>query len=790
MYHIGTIFDGFDGVHHSPTAEDNTNFEPESPQSRRATAIRNALHARPQTWLEPPPGDNMVYYPAPVPRMLNLPKRLSQLPSAAVQARRRTQLLASLPPDAKNSAAWLPGAGAANDEVAEPAPGHDATSKRMSATSQQNAQGLVGLPPQLRANLFFEYPSMPQEVRVTSESAVDTLDSILEASATAPVSAFTDHPFAGHVGHEIYGRANTARRYTTAPMQTDQDETIRSKKRGNRRSLSGFLRRAGPTDELNKLEKKNNRLSKGTEMSGMDKPKKLQKRNSKMSLATDLGHNKNCSKLSLGTELGDQYGPVATGEHHYVEDDYEGHDDQDEDPETSSIRRGVARDDDYRSLNHADEDFDEEGCGDAAQEELLPDEQPLEYSGVPTTLLAELQLRKQHQKLRNRAATSFPNGMHSTLLEMDAVAQIEKKRRERQRVALAWEDPGYRAAEAAAAYDDDDVPLGRLFPVRTGLINKRTGGDDDWDKPLGLIERRELEDNEPLSSRRNRLSGLPPGWRGPSPSKGLHLVGQPDLPDAANEDEEDAEETLAQRIRRLKNKEALNSAIGDVTGTDRAAFSDDVLSQFGGLNVDDKEGMPTAAGATDEDPEEETLGQRKKRLQARAAAQSQAQPGARNLDGGAAAAATADADAEELPPRSSSSMANLLSANPVGSKPASKEYRAAEGTLLHASERQQAKNRRHILEQNKRSSSFGLDRPLVGVRHSSQGNTAAQNGGFAGGLLNAGFTGPITSMSTPMTAGNGGGYSAPPLQQQPPQANGTNYTYGLPQPQVNMNPMA
>ncbi|TKA61461.1 hypothetical protein B0A49_13062 [Cryomyces minteri] len=200
--------------------------------------------------------------------------------------------------------------------------------------------------------------------------------------------------------------------------------------------------------------------------------------------------------------------------------------------------------------------------------------------------------------------------------------------------------------------------------------------------------------------------------------------------------------------------------------------------------------MPTVAGATDEEPEEETLGQRKKRLQAQAAAQSQAQPGARNLDGGAAAAATADADAEELPPRPSSSMANLLSANPVGSKPASKEYRAAEGTLLHASERQQAKNRRHILEQNKRSSSFGLDRPLVGVRHSSQGNTAAQNGGFAGGLLNAGLTGPITSMSTPTTAGNGGGYFAPRLQQQPPQANGTNYTYGLPQPQVNMNPMA
>ncbi|KAK5039094.1 hypothetical protein LTR16_011858, partial [Cryomyces antarcticus] len=125
---------------------------------------------------------------------------------------------------------------------------------------------------------------------------------------------------------------------------------------------------------------------------------------------------------------------------------------------------------------------------------------------------------------------------------------------------------------------------------------------------------------------------LPPGWRGPSPSKGLHLAGQPDLPDAANEDEEDEEETLAQRIRRLKNKEALSSAISDVAGTGGAAFSDDVLSQFGGLNVDDKEGVPTVAGAADEEPEEETLGQRRKRLQALAATQSQAEAGARKLD--------------------------------------------------------------------------------------------------------------------------------------------------------------
>ena len=57
----------------------------------------------------------MVYYPAPVPRMLNLPKRLSQLPSASVQAQRRSQVLGQIAPEARASAPWIPAFEFSND---------------------------------------------------------------------------------------------------------------------------------------------------------------------------------------------------------------------------------------------------------------------------------------------------------------------------------------------------------------------------------------------------------------------------------------------------------------------------------------------------------------------------------------------------------------------------------------------------------------------------------------------------------------------------------------------------
>lgn len=51
----------------------------------------------------------MVYYPAPVPMMLNLPKRLSKLPDSLQRDKRRSAMLDHIPAEARKSAAWLPG---------------------------------------------------------------------------------------------------------------------------------------------------------------------------------------------------------------------------------------------------------------------------------------------------------------------------------------------------------------------------------------------------------------------------------------------------------------------------------------------------------------------------------------------------------------------------------------------------------------------------------------------------------------------------------------------------------
>src|SRR5690606_25885034 len=54
------------------------------------------------------------------------------------------------------------------------------------------------LPPSMRASMMLDpnQPNMPP-VELTAGSAVDTLESILDASAEAPPVAFTDHPMSG-----------------------------------------------------------------------------------------------------------------------------------------------------------------------------------------------------------------------------------------------------------------------------------------------------------------------------------------------------------------------------------------------------------------------------------------------------------------------------------------------------------------------------------------------------------------------------------------------------------------
>ena len=73
----------------------------------------------------------MIYYPAPVPMMLNIPKRLSKLPSAPQMDKRRSETLGRLPSEARKSAVWLP-------EMPETAEAHHLSMGDDASTYSQN----------------------------------------------------------------------------------------------------------------------------------------------------------------------------------------------------------------------------------------------------------------------------------------------------------------------------------------------------------------------------------------------------------------------------------------------------------------------------------------------------------------------------------------------------------------------------------------------------------------------------------------------------------------------------
>ena len=526
-------FADFDGVHIAPREYHDTEHEDilhrldDTPDFDDEPIIHEArpLHYEPNYFSDiddeymvpyapPNPGQNMTYYPAPIPMMINLPPKLSKGPSAAEMAQRRSALLDL-------------GSGEAGQSVGNLSQLQD-SNKRQSH-----------IPPQLRASLFFDQAPVLPDQQVMGGSATEILNRILAASADAPVTAFTDHPITGQEGAEVY----------TLPKEAQ---------------TSGRPAKSG-------------RVS--THMSNLRKTS-----NSFLAFG---------SKLRIGSKAAPQeQEEEVAGEVNESEGEEEGDDD---------------------------------------------DQVPLQR---PSTLLAELQIRKAQQRQRNRtAATAFPNGMHSTLLQLDAVAQVQKQSRSKKQVALAWEDSN------ANAQDDpeDDVPLGVLFPTsRPTLIDR--AGEYPEDRPLGLLARKNLEDNEPLSHRRARLHNNSPNpkqkiARMPS-SYGLNAA---DLTNSLQPAEED--ETLGQRKRRLRGEESTSQA--RPLSSD---FASEVLSQFGGLLKTD--GPDKIASSTTPDPEE-TLGQRKRRLQAeRQAKQSSSQ----------------DPDARPVGavPTKRRSMADLLSANPVG----------------------------------------------------------------------------------------------------------------------------
>ncbi|KAJ9257571.1 hypothetical protein DTO212C5_8856 [Paecilomyces variotii] len=481
-----TLFRDFDGVHCVPSA-------------RSVSLDRPPLASGAERYDEPPTGQNMVYYPAPVPMMLNLPPRLSQRPPVSELEKRRTQLLGALASDNRKSVVGLPGS---------------------EHQEQDNKAGnkLSKLPSQLRASVFFSQPASHLDIKMQNGSAVATLESILDASADAPVTAFTDHPFAGHVGSEVYGRS-----------QANASSRNLAEKKKKRKSILGLRSSA---------------LSPGRKEGG-------EASETEAELAEN---NLEDTPLRSSTyDLHDVNGDRHAGAHSGQEES----------------------------------DGSEEGEeGDGGEDELA-------YVGPPTTLLAELEMRKQEQKQRRRtAATAFPNGLHSTLLELDTVAQVQSKSRQRRPVTLAWEHPDVHKQDGE---EDEDVPLGVLFPGKSSAA--------DENRPLGLMEKRELEENEPLSKRRARLRGEPVVPRGPSAMRRASTMHTGDIPKPEEAESGDENETLAQRLQRLKEKNRASTVIS-------SDFASEVLAHFENKN---DEGTEKKAEA--EQPQEETLGQRRRRLQ-------------------------------------------------------------------------------------------------------------------------------------------------------------------------------
>ena len=782
-------FKDFDGVHYLPETEEIVEVDENGNEVRRvsartvstqASSMLRAPQGRPHSFAMPPPAENTTYYPAPVPRMLNLPKRLSQLPSATVHAKRRTQIISELPPGARQSAPWLSQTdlSAYSGERRSGSGSQPGDHPRPALNQRMSMANLQSLPPQLRASVFFEQQGISQDVQIQNRSAVATLEDILNASATAPVNAFIDHPFAGDVRKTNFAAERPTTRHSTATLIAQASNLEPEAKEMKRRttSLGGLLKRTSSGDQLGDALKKRGSRSSMSMLDFAGGGKKLQKRNSRASMLDMQQEEDETNARTPATEVNLSGGLDA---HAGDESPMSERRPADQSRPATAMSGGKM----MTENEQIEADFREQ-----AADEDAGDIEEHEASFVqPATLLAELQVRKAQLKSRNRtAATAYPQGMHSTLLQMDAVEEINTRKRRQQRVALAWEDPTLREQEENRGDEDDDVPLGVLYPSKNGLINQKLGDERDWDRPLGLMEKRELENNEPLSSRRNRLRGGPALPRNLGPSSGrppipldsrnsqFNLVVEPEVPtdvEAVKEDEDEGE-TLGQRLKKLRTKNVLDNAIGNLDTPPKdgerpiSTWSVDVLSQMGGLGGADKKDPsdPNTAPSppvqitppTQEELENETLGQRRARLQ-------------REREAAEAAGAAPEGTAPAV--RSSRSMADLLAVNPAGAgRRATKDHQPARGTLLHASEQEKAKNRRSILQTNMRSASHAQmptdhrhgvpSRAASGFAMPQQQQPNMMAAGFGG------YNGLPTSNSTPMFTGANSYFPSPTAAMQ------------------------
>jgi hypothetical protein len=767
---VRNAFGDFDGVHCDP---DTANFpeapEPEFPPplQQRMSRPLASLPPRPKSYFDMQTGQQMLFYPARVPAMLNLPPKLSKSSKKPMDRQKvRSQVLSVIPQESRDSRIWLPdplaGLGAAdaplmsgaidgNPPPAEPSParasfveesdpamsqsgsvparpqleaetatppetqGHTIRRpQRLTDSDKRKSHAPVGgseLPPQLRASVFFDLPEESPKIVVKDHSAMATLDSILDASASAPVSAFTDHAFAGKLGSEIYGPEKKNKRKSKMDPTAD-----------HKRSASSVA------------------------LLQSHEPKK------RASFLSLLGHNRKSSenlgaerrRTTLGVEEG-MMSPSAQG--------------SSKEGQSPNVDEGPF------SPNLMAPDSDEEPDKEEDQEETdEEDDEDVDnlYQGRPTTLLAELQIRKQRNKMRTRPAHRvYPNGLHSTLLELDTVAEVERSMRKGKKVNLAWEDPSANP-DLVEEEDDEEVPLAMLAAARAAAaakgVNKSTLDIgvvmDEVNRPLGLMERRELEENEPLSRRRDRIQGRAPretlnletmqkrmtqlslahGGAGLRSQSRLALPLHSPRPGSAGNapSEKSAEpevegETLAERRKRLQ---------GDTLPRARpvsGAFSSELLSQFGGDDEKDdkRKGQAPPSG---EPEEEETLGQRRRRLQAeREAREREMGAGRANLDG--------DGD-HRLSRRMS--MADILTAHPLDTPQGAVNPREQQRLRLEA----EAVRARHDKEAKMAAMRAQMPQNLVPP------SVGGYNGGYMGGQFNDGLGGGLGS-------GKGLGYGRP-----------------------------
>ncbi|GAO19075.1 hypothetical protein UVI_02063040 [Ustilaginoidea virens] len=764
-------FVDFDGVHWEPQDEADS-YVPQALESdvlaQRPMLVSTAQPTQRTSYIDPSTGQNMLYYPARVPAMLNLPPKLSTKPKAASRNDRRSQILstmmdmtaapcmqdstqrkrqsvladfgATFPADPPVRDSWLPDPIASHrdsfaalssfgalDEAAQQPVGvanhvttrQDAAPRRperLSKLPKDNrksvASMLGNLPAQLRASAFFDLPSISPEVEIKDGSAMATLDSILDASASAPVSAFTDHLYVGKLGPEVYGKQN---------------------QKGGGKSAATGQPRAQPKkmSSMVRLGRKRGSSSSSSSSNGDDKPARPH------------------SSIALtSTAL---YGVAHRGDGQLTPDSA--------DSAERVIRLGAGREGVPGRLDQGAE-LEEQ------QEE--EDDQPFEarYQGPPTTLLAELMMRKQEQRQRVRnLGKGLPNGNYATLLDLDTVAEVQMRNRKNKRVNLAWEHVD--ALDDQNGSDDEDVPLAIVAAMQRGAKNLA-----DLDRPVGLMERREREDNEPLSHRRARLQGMEPPTPAaalparqsmmsfpaahalqllsPNAAAGVGVSVGPEEPEGGAMEEVEGE-TLGERRRRLATKDG-----AEVLPTARRvslSFSAELLNQFGDPE-DGRDGSSTSnnnkeAGAAKKQSaaaaavpaasktpcEEETLGQRRRRLQAERQGREREMSHGNPTTTTTTAAAAAVAGTWSDPPGARRlSLANVLSAHPTreGNTRAREEQVRSELEMRAAQERESKMSAMRIqmptcLPQSNRDRSGGFLGGAFNDGTGGQGPRAAMN---------------------------------------------------------------